>query len=124
MIEEATYPIFPDEWPEYCRDWGFPEWYLSWGEAPAGCWEPDGWDGWVPPVMPERVAHLRKLYEKWYGPIPVGMYVVRRCENPACWRPDHFVKVAPGDHVEVVFGYSNDQDKTEKLYRTMLGASE
>lgn len=31
----------------------------------------------------------RKAWELAYGPIPVGLLVLHRCDNPPCVRPDH-----------------------------------
>lgn len=33
-------------------------------------------------------AH-REAWRFWYGPIPKGMQVLHRCDNPPCVRPDH-----------------------------------
>lgn len=63
-----------------------------------GCWiwtgapDKDGYgflmvrpgDGKVSVVKAHRMA-----YEREYGPIPSGLCVLHRCDNPACVRPSH-----------------------------------
>lgn len=63
-----------------------------------GCWEwmghrtTAGWHGRFavkatrPPV---KVVASRYSWELHYGPIPEGMDVCHRCDNPPCVRPDH-----------------------------------
>jgi hypothetical protein len=61
---------------------------------PNGCWE---WQGVRSPLgygryYPEMGAKLqshRHAYELARGPIPPGMHVLHRCDNPPCCNPDH-----------------------------------
>ena len=43
-----------------------------------------------------KPAH-RAAYELWVGPIPEGMVICHRCDNPPCCNPDHLF---PGTYVE------------------------
>lgn len=36
-----------------------------------------------------NVTLHRAAYECFVGPIPTGMCVLHRCDNPRCWRPAH-----------------------------------
>lgn len=77
-----------------------------------GCWEWTGNKGygyghfWIGTKATGRdhLAH-RVSYEWAYGPIPAGMDVCHKCDNPACIRPDHLFL---GDHA------TNMRDRTAK----------
>jgi len=43
------------------------------------------------------LAH-RMAYEELVGPIPAGLCVLHRCDNPACIRPDHLFLGSRGDN--------------------------
>jgi hypothetical protein len=56
------------------------------------------------------LAH-RWSYEAAYGPVPVGIRVLHRCDNPPCVRPDHLFLGTDSDNVE-------DMDKKGRRNRT------
>jgi len=59
------------------------------------CWE---WDGFRSPagygmiysnISKGPICAHRYSYEFYKGPIPNGMYVCHKCDNPECCNPDH-----------------------------------
>lgn len=59
----------------------------------SGCWE---WQqscssrgyGKIGILGKSKHAH-RSAYEEFIGPIPEGMYVCHKCDNPSCCNPEH-----------------------------------
>ena len=70
------------------------------------CWEwqgsrkPNGYGQIlvIPDHGPRRVAYTHRLaWELFYGPIPPDLYVLHRCDNRPCCRPQHLFL---GTHVD------------------------
>ena len=63
---------------------------------PSGCWE---WKGYIlhtgygqlsrGPRNGGQVLSHRAAWEVTYGPIPEGLFVCHRCDNPPCINPEH-----------------------------------
>lgn len=45
-----------------------------------------------------RFAH-RWAYEKFYGPVPAGLSVLHKCDNPPCINPLHLVAGTQSDNI-------------------------
>lgn len=71
----------------------------------GGCWE---WAGsrneYGYPRIGSRPGH-RYAYEIFHGPIPEGLHILHKCDNPPCVNPAHLIV---GTHVQ------NMQDCTAK----------
>lgn len=71
-------------------DWSDPFWSQVHPEALSGCWLWHGRDGGTRGYgkYNGRWAH-RVAYERAHGPIPSGLFVLHRCDVPACVNPNH-----------------------------------
>jgi hypothetical protein len=62
-------------------------------KSEAGCWvwvaglNADGYGQFS--IGQHNIRAHRYSFELAYGPIPIGMRVCHRCDNPPCVRPDH-----------------------------------
>lgn len=79
-----------------------------------GCWlwtagrDKDGYGQFRVHVAPYTNRHVhahRVAWELTYGPIPSGLCVCHRCDNPGCVRPDHLFLGTLDE---------NNQDKVKK----------
>lgn len=57
------------------------------------------------------------------GPIPPGMWVLHRCDNPSCVRPDHLFLGTPTDNVRDMFakGRARPQEGDDHWFRRNAG---
>lgn len=81
----------------------------GWDETPRGCWEfrgPKHRQGYGR-IKINNTAELvhRLAYEAWVGPIPEGLIVRHKCDNPPCINPEH---LETGTHKD------NSDDKIER----------
>ena len=67
--------------------------YRGWDVTESGCWE---WKGTRKDEGYGTLAHRghtlnvhRVAYETWVGPIPDGLLIRHKCDNPPCINPEH-----------------------------------
>lgn len=61
----------------------------------AGCIATNGYGRlYVPPRRAPHYAH-RVAYQLFHGPIPKGLFVCHKCDNPPCCNPDHLFLGTP-----------------------------
>ena len=79
--------------------------FISRSDEPDGCWK---WTGATNGTGygsfgfrhgDDRLAH-RVAYELIYGPIPPGLFVLHRCDNTLCVRPDHLFLGTHQDNID------------------------
>lgn len=67
--------------------------WLRTHETPSGCWEwhgsADGYGYGLIKIGAVRHRTHRAAWIATHGPIPNGLVVCHRCDNPPCWRPAH-----------------------------------
>lgn len=67
-----------------------------------GCWETDYDPSKTYPSIKVAGKHVfvhRIMYEHTHGPIPEGLFVLHRCDNPRCHNPEHLFLGTLADNV-------------------------
>lgn len=88
------------------------------GEHPDACWawqgtcDPQGYATFWDPVTQRTKRAHRLSYEERVGPIPEGLIIRHRCDNPPCTNPRH---LEPGTHAD------NTRDMLERGRGSHLG---
>lgn len=88
------------------RDWSIEDTLddTGWDYPDSGCWE---WRGDRNELGYGRLTLTRKgldkarvhrlMFERYFGPIPLGLIVRHKCDNPPCSNPAH---LEPGTHAD------------------------
>lgn len=85
------------------------------GGSPVSCWfwrgnKPDGRYGHFCYESQTVKAH-RWIYELLNGPIPEGMVVRHKCDNPWCVKPSHLEIGTPADNIRDKYERGRNDDR-------------
>lgn len=85
--------------------------FIGWIVTDTGCWEWNGsrrGTGYGRLFVSGRATATHRLaYETWVGPIPKGLLIRHKCDNPPCMNPTH---LETGTHLD------NAQDRESRTH--------
>jgi len=88
---------------------------------PSQCWQwlgsffPTGYGQFA--VDKHNIRAPRLAYELFRGPIPMGLNVLHRCDNPGCVNPAHLFLGTPRDNTRDTFRKGRRTQNTPEFWR-------
>lgn len=95
-----------------------------WPEPMSGCWLWSGstmWSGYGRVCIGRKNAYVhRVVWVEVHGPIPDGLQVLHRCDNPPCCNPDHLFLGTSADNVADKLAKGRDRSGRPLTESTVL----